>query len=530
MGSPGPEALPGDLRQLYLVSFIEGGVVMVTELSGAKLLGPFFGASLYSWAATLSITLLALMSGYYTGGYATTRPGLRSVGAILWIFMLSGLMVLMMPFTGYLMMRATLSLPFFAGLIGSELFFLFPPIFLMGMISPMIISQITRDAAGSGRSAGNIYAISTCGGILFTLVFGFAVIPVFGITVPLRILGLAVAFFALVLLARHRLKRGNAYLVAGLLLFCALLSFGQTKAKLFPKAEGITLLEQSEGLLGELEVIDKVMRGSQGTRFLSRLLTTGNVPQDNVFVDSLQYSLMFYVNFTDQLLHYIPGKDSAVIIGLGTGSLYEVLRNQGVHPETVEIDQRIYDYGVKYFGMQPHAEHHITDGRYFLNTTKKRYDLMLLDVIIGENVPGQLISRESFRRCYELLRDEGTLIIEHGAVHDFADNAFIPSVVKSLHAAGFQVRIFNPLMSRSMGDLLLVCTKHQPFDVTGKTISSNLLLRGGPLAVYEVPLESFDLPHANILTDDVNNADLMLRDHYFLVRENIRKNLAEGKL
>jgi predicted membrane-bound spermidine synthase len=519
-----------DLRQLFLVSFIEGGVVMVTELAGAKILSPFFGASLYSWAATLSITLLALMAGYYCGGHATTKPKFRSVNAILWIFLLSGIMVLLMPFTAYMMMRMTLSMPFFAGLISSELFFLFPPIFLMGMISPMIIALITREASSSGRSAGNIYAISTCGGILFTLIFGFAVIPGFGITGPLRILGMAVAAVALILLVRHRLSRNNTYITAGVILFGALLSFSQTKAKLFPKPEQMTLQESSEGLLGELEVVDKTMRSPEGRPFQARQLTTSNVQQDYVFVDSLQYSLMYYVNFTDQLLRFIPNKDSAVIVGLGTGSLYDVLRNQNVYPQTVEIDQRIYDYGVKYFGMPAHDNHYITDGRYFLNTTKSKYNLILLDVIIGENVPGQLISKESFQRCYQLLQDDGTMIIEHGAIHNFSDNSFIPSVVKSLQAAGFQVRIFNPVLKQNMGDLLLVCKKHATFDPAGKMITKNIMLQGGPMTNYEVPLSTFDTANATVLTDDINNADLQLKDHYFLVRENIRKELAEGRL
>src|SRR6187431_2643369 len=103
-----------------------------------------------------------------------------------------------MPSLGTFIMQKTISFSFFSGLLISELFFLFLPIFLMGMISPLIIFQITKSVEESGRSAGNIYAISTCGGILFTLVFGFLIIPSFGITLPIRILGLSVATIALI--------------------------------------------------------------------------------------------------------------------------------------------------------------------------------------------------------------------------------------------------------------------------------------------------------------------------------------------
>ena len=55
-------------QYLYLLSFLEGGSVMVCELVGAKMLAPVFGTSLYVWAAVLGITLGGLMSGYFFGG------------------------------------------------------------------------------------------------------------------------------------------------------------------------------------------------------------------------------------------------------------------------------------------------------------------------------------------------------------------------------------------------------------------------------------------------------------------------------
>jgi len=520
-----PHIVQNGMKELYCISFIEGGVVMVTEIAGARILTPFFGASLYSWAATLSITLLALMAGYYFGGYATTKPKFSSRSAIIWIFLLSGIMVLLMPYIGYTIMKITISFSFFSGLIISELFFLFPPIFLMGMISPMIIHQITKEASLSGRSAGNIYAISTCGGILFTLIFGFLIIPEYGITVPLRILGLAVAVLALALLVKRRLARSTVYAVVGFMLIVSVVSFGRNKSDIFPLAPNTTLLDRSEGLLGELEVTERQVHAPDGTPFYARQLTTGNILQDYVVSDSLTFSLMYYVNFTDQLMKYIPKKSSTLLVGLGTGSLYAVLKNQQANVETVEIDKRIYDYGVKYFGMQDHPNHAITDGRYFLNVTDKKYDLILLDVIIGENVPGQLISLEAFQRCKQLLNEGGTLVIEHGAVHNFTDNSFIPSVVKTLNEAGFQVSIFNPLKSTAYGDVLLVASKKK-FETDNKYISSNILLKGGSLSEYELPITAFDSESANILTDDINNSDILLKSHYFLVRERVREGLA----
>ena len=40
---------------------------MVCELIGAKLLAPYFGTSLYVWAAALALTLGGLTLGYFIG-------------------------------------------------------------------------------------------------------------------------------------------------------------------------------------------------------------------------------------------------------------------------------------------------------------------------------------------------------------------------------------------------------------------------------------------------------------------------------
>ena len=53
---------------------------MAVELMGAKLVAPFYGNSLYVWTAVLTITVLGLTLGYYTGGRLAKkeRPKQRS--------------------------------------------------------------------------------------------------------------------------------------------------------------------------------------------------------------------------------------------------------------------------------------------------------------------------------------------------------------------------------------------------------------------------------------------------------------------
>lgn len=516
-----------NLKQLYSISFIEGGVVMVTELAGAKLLTPFFGATLYSWAGTLSVTLLALMSGYYYGGYITTKPKFSSPKKITQVFFASGLAVLLMPSLGHFIMQRTINFSFFTGLIVSQLIFLFLPIFLMGIISPMIIFQITNKAEYAGRSAGNIYAISTSGGILFTLIFGFLIIPNYGISTPVRLLGLFVAALALFFLFKDKV---NGKKIPLLFLFtCALafITFSRNKSEKFSKGD-IRILEVSEGLMGELKVIDQISYPPNLPPMKLRSLRINNVTQNQVFADMPTQSTLYYVNFTRQLMPFFSEKKSALLIGLGAGSIYKILSEQYNDVETVEIDQRIYDMGMKYFGMTPHKNHHITDGRYFINITQKKYDLIMLDAIIGENIPAQLITQESFQRIYDLLNENGTLIIENGGLADFSNNSLIPSIYKTLQSVGFKVVLFNPLRSDNYGDVVFVATKKE-FEIKNRSIMADVMIKGGALSDYELSLALFDNNSANIFTDDINNCDVMLRSHYFSIRKVTRAELVKAK-
>jgi len=521
---PPSSFLKKNFNILYLISFIEGGVVMVTELAGARILAPFFGSSLYSWASTLSITLLALMTGYYSGGYATTKKKLSSKKAIFIVFLLSGVLVLILPSLGRAVMQEALSLSFFTGIIVSQLVFLFPPIFLMGMMSPMIISQINKSKEQAGKSAGNIYAISTFGGILFTLVFGFTIIPNYGITLPVIILGASVTLLSVVLLLKQKISIPVTILLAVIILSQFRQAYVSYTEFSPPLHNTERLVEYSEGLLGEIAITNQKMKSPDGKPFYARMLKVNNIMQNQAVLDYPRASLIYYVNFIRNLVGQLPQKETALVIGLGAGNIYSDMQLYNIDVETVEIDKRIYDYGVKYFEMDAHPKKsHITDGRYFINTSnKKKYDIIVLDVIVGENVAKQLVTLESFQKIYKMLPEKGTLIIEHGGIQNFSKNKFVASLHKTLKKAGFNISMFNPIQSSNnkFGDVLFVASKSN-LDKNNIFIAEDMLLTEGPITDYEVFLSDFnnsgEIP---LLTDDKNKTDLLLKSHYINIREN----------
>jgi len=164
---------------LFIVLLIEGGALMAVELIGAKLIAPYYGNSLYVWAAVLAISLGGLTIGYYTGGNISTKsPNNKTLFTII---LISSLLVYAMPTSSGLIMSATMGLELRLGIVLSCIIFLMPPLILFGMVGPMVVRLVTTDVENVGQAAGTVYFTSTIGGIFTTFLFGFYLIPFWGL-------------------------------------------------------------------------------------------------------------------------------------------------------------------------------------------------------------------------------------------------------------------------------------------------------------------------------------------------------------
>lgn len=153
---------------------------MALELISVKLFSPYFGGSIYVWAALLSISLGGLALGYFVGGKLASKN--TSETNILFRVILFGVLSLVpvVFFNDFILnwfIEVNLKL---AVLICSLLFVLFP-IVSFGAVSPLIIKAINNKGVIVGKASAYIYTISTFGGVCFTLIFGFYLIPYIGI-------------------------------------------------------------------------------------------------------------------------------------------------------------------------------------------------------------------------------------------------------------------------------------------------------------------------------------------------------------
>lgn len=129
---------------------------------------------------------------------------------------------------------------------------------------------------------------------------------------------------------------------------------------------------------------------------------------------------------------------SALVLGAGTGNDVAVLLEEGVTEiDAVEIDPVIQEIGEKLHPDSPYASPlvnvHITDARSFLNTTDKKYDLVVfgtldsmtrLSALSNVRLDNFVYTRESIAAAKSLLTDNGGMIL-HFMVGDMAINAKI---------------------------------------------------------------------------------------------------------
>jgi Spermine/spermidine synthase domain len=120
-----------------------------------------------------------------------------------------------------------------------------------------------------------------------------------------------------------------------------------------------------------------------------------------------------------RLVH--PRLDDVLIVGAGSGNDTEIALAMGARRvDAVEIDPRIYAIGKALHPNRPYENPrvhvHITDGRAFLEQTRRRYDLILfalpdsLTLIAGQSairLESYLFTREAIERVRDRLKPRG---------------------------------------------------------------------------------------------------------------------------
>ena len=480
---------PTVTRTIYLFAVLEGATVMAVELMSARMVAPYFGSSLYVWATVIGFTLLALAIGYFLGGVIADKY--RGPDALLWVLLIASVFLLLMHLSASLLTTAFENLSPRAAVVLVGMALILPPLMFLGMVPTFLIRRVSATAEHAGGSTGMVYAISSASGIIALPVFGFFIIPRYGLTLPSIVTGLAVGAVPFAkLVARKK--------YASLLLVPVIL-FSLWAIKTQQPGKGVEVQYFSEGLLGQLLVADVSRYRDQ--KFNHRYLFFNRIGQTCLDRDTLK-SKWGDIYYLASICSKLPEKSDALILGVGGGAFASILQNNvGFNVDAVELDRRVPEVARHYFGLSDKVNIIVDDARHYLEETQKKYDVIVFDAYRGEFPPPHVFSLESLTRAKSLLKKDGLIVVNYNGFLEGNPGRAARSIYKTLVAAGLEVRVLPTPGAESSRSVVFVASRHkQDFHTVRMTV-----VNGG----QKVDLETFfydpqrlDLNDAVILTDD----------------------------
>lgn len=389
---------------LELAVFLCGAVVMIFELVGSRVLAPYIGTSIFVWTSLIGTILASLSIGYYFGGKLadkkSTLPGLSMI--IFCAAVAVGITTVCKdPLLTFL--QTSLNDIKLVSIIASFLLFC-PASIAMGMISPYAAKLKIQNLDSSASTIGGLSALSTCGSIFGTFFAGFYLIPHFGTNRLLLILSITLGITSIFLALEKFLK-------LKLLVVLFLLSG-------FPVFQAFDDLYKQHGFMDIDTAYNRIWifeRVDAKTQKPVRVMGINNENHSSMFLESSDL-VNEYTKYYNLATYFYPNFETTLMLG-GAAYSYpkEFLR---LYPkatmDVAEIDPEVTELAKQYFRLEENSRLHIfhEDARVYLNTTKKKYDVIFGDAFTSfYSVPYQLTTIEAVQKTYDALSENGVVIL-----------------------------------------------------------------------------------------------------------------------
>jgi predicted membrane-bound spermidine synthase len=429
------DSLPPGRRRVVtalVILGIGGFVTLALEVNLIHLLAVVAGNSAYAFSLMLFAFLVGLGGGACTGRWLLRKEWDPLLGVTWSECLLAGSILAssflwaaipdyFASFANYPITRTFAAREFVRAAVCMVA--MLPSAFFIGIAYPLAIEVIGRALPSRGMVVlGGAAAINTTGNILGALVGGFLLLPVLGAVVANQALSLVcLGLGALGVLgasaSRSRRLALASFLPALVLLFFQPGSLDYTRIAsgsnvYFSHQEYGQVIDHAESLDGGLTTVAE-SRDPDGHRVLT-LLTNGKFQGDT----SQRREMKAQAGFALAPLLHTTKRDRALIIGLGTGVSARVLHDaRFTSLDIVELSADVTRIADKHFRdvnggvtRRPHVTTHVTDGRNFLLTQDKLYDVISMEIAsIWFAGSGALYNREFYQLARRRLASEGIL-------------------------------------------------------------------------------------------------------------------------
>lgn len=398
------------LLAIYFIIFLEGYIVLSSELLAIRLLIPFTGSGTDTVSIIIAAVLLPLACGYYFGGRYNAASG--SVRKKLVSNLLQSAALLSFGLS-YAFLDAVFDTVRFALGLHNRLaltalysaIFIIYPVYLLGQTVPLISNYFSHQKLA--QIAGKVLFFSTlgsfAGAIFSTLIFMtfLGVHHTASITVGCM-------FVLAVILSRRKISLQTA----GMAVFFA-----------------VALVLNSSYAMDRLNIVSnnkystlQITEDDMGTRYLMLNRSTASAVFKGAPDTVLDYTLYIEENFLQPVFTEGPEK-SVLILGAGGFTIgRQDTKNKYVY---VDIDEALKEVSEEKFLMEnltPNKTFVPMDARAYLIQSREKFDVIVLDLFRDPvSVHENLNTLEFFTAVREHLSDGGVMVGNYWASPVFAD-------------------------------------------------------------------------------------------------------------
>ena len=473
----GGQRLPARHRALVAGAFaVSGFAALGYEVVWTRILVWYLGNSVYAFSMMLTTFLVGIALGSLCCSQLVDRSRRLTLGFGL-IHVGIGIYVL---FSIYVFARYAVSAaanpvtsPAWWGDPWRKLFksaaVMLPPTFLMGAAFPVAGRLYIAGLGRLGRGLGTLYACNTIGAALGATAAGFLLMPRIGLQNSLVLLLLLNLCTGLALCCvERRIGRRLRRLVVGALAAVTGLGLLGMPADAFRRKHELSgegaLLYYNEDVIGTVTV-------RQVGSDLALLIDNLDVAGTSVGCVNSHKALGHF----PMLLH--PNPEIVYVLGFGGGGTTYAI---GTYPTVKQIDatelsQSVLDVAPLFREINhdvmsdPRLHLEVTDGRYYLVTARRIYDVISVDLLWPQTAgAGSLYTREFYQLCHRSLRDDG--LMAEWLHPDFIPPAYLGVILRTVGQVFQHTYLW---WSRQQEHLLLVATK-RPLQIDFEDLSRRM--------------------------------------------------------
>jgi len=436
---------------LSLVVLINGMIIMIFEIVGARMMSPYFGGSIIVWTSLIGVIMLSLSIGYWLGGWwadkIANRQQLSVILLLAAVFTLVSVYLYAPVFAWFQQQRLGLIV---GSLLASSIIFLLPSMF-MGMVLPYVTKLATKKISTLGVSVGRLYALATIGSILGTFLAGFVLIPSFNISDVVLVQAILLIILSTVTWYANRLQ----LLFVISILFYVLVG----PHSIYPVFANS--IYQTNSAYNYIYVVE-----TKTNDLHQRYLMANDNIESNICLNCEQQLNNVYAEYR-RLFTFQPDIREVLIIGGGGYTMAnDILDKYGANVTVVEIDPVMTDVSRRYFGLNdsPRLTIHHQDGRQFLQQTDRQYDLIIIDAFLdSSSIPAHLTTREFFQSVGNHLTDNGLLFINTVSAVEGSDSLFFQTEYNTLNSVFPQLLIYSYGQGEMIANILFIASRQPDF-------------------------------------------------------------------